>query len=70
MLTRSDVAEHFLHIRVLVPELVHAWVEGDSPVPDVARMVDELVLHLHVRVLEPYGGVACKGGDGKEVRRH
>ena len=42
------------------PELVHAGQEGDGAVPDVAGVVDEAVAHLHLRVLEPGGGVGVR----------
>ena len=49
----GNVPQHLLHVRVLVPELVGAGQNGDGAVPYVARMVDLLVLHLHLGVLEP-----------------
>ncbi|XP_059462376.1 receptor-like protein EIX2 [Corylus avellana] len=49
----SDVAEHLLHVDVLVLELVHSRQVIHRAVPDVAHVVDELVLHLHLGVLEP-----------------
>lgn len=50
-----EVAEHFLHVSVLVPELVDPRQQGGGPVVQVARVVHELVAHFHFRVLEPQG---------------
>ena len=58
LLTSSDVPQHFLHIAVFVPELIDARVEGNGAIPDVAGVVDEFVLHFHVGVFEPDGGIA------------
>lgn len=46
----SDVAEHLLHVYVLVLELVHSRQERHRTVPDIARVVDELVLHLYLGI--------------------
>jgi hypothetical protein len=46
----SDVAEHLLHVYVLVPELVHSLQERHRTVPNIARVVDELVLHLYLDI--------------------
>jgi hypothetical protein len=47
------LAEQFLHIGVLEPELVLARQVVDCAFPDVPGVVDELVLHLHLGVLQP-----------------
>ena len=51
--TAADVAQHLLHVRVLVPELVGARQHGCGAVEQVARVVDLLVAHLHLGILEP-----------------
>ncbi len=50
MSSACDVAEHLLHVYVLVPELVHSRQERHRTVPDIARVVDELVLHLYLGI--------------------
>lgn len=59
---------HLLHVGVLVPELVDPRVQGHGAVPHVARVVDELVLHLHLRVPIFVWGlfVFQEGGGGKK----
>ncbi len=42
------------------PELVHARQQRHGAVPHVARVVDEAVPHLHLRVLEPHAGVGVR----------
>mmetsp|Transcript_40264 Transcript_40264/g.67498 ORF Transcript_40264/g.67498 Transcript_40264/m.67498 type:complete len:204 (-) Transcript_40264:122-733(-) len=56
--TRSrHVAQHLLHVDVLVPQLIHARQQLHGTVPQVARMVHAAVPHLHVHVLQPNGNV-------------
>ncbi len=50
MFGACDVAEHLLHVYVLVPELVHSRQERHPMVPYIARVVDELVLHLYLGI--------------------
>lgn len=52
-----DVAEHFFHVDVFVPELVDTWQECDSSVPEIARVVHEAVSHFHFYVSEPEGDI-------------
>ena len=42
------------------PELVDPRQQRDAPIPDVAGVVDEAVAHLHLRVLQPGGGVGVR----------
>jgi len=42
------------------PELVHARQQRHGAVPHVARVVDEAVPHLHLRILEPHAGVGVR----------
>uniref|UniRef100_A0A8W7P2P9 Uncharacterized protein n=1 Tax=Anopheles coluzzii TaxID=1518534 RepID=A0A8W7P2P9_ANOCL len=53
----GNILQHFFHVRVLVPELVDTRQYRDRPVPQIARMVHLPVLHLHLRVLQPYRNV-------------
>ena len=54
------IAQHFLHVDVFVPKLIHSGQNLHGPVPDVAGMVDEAVPHLHLRILQPHGRI-CVG---------
>ena len=47
------VADEFLHVGVLKPELVLSGEIIHCTLPHVPGVVDELVLHLHLGVLEP-----------------
>mmetsp|Transcript_25576 Transcript_25576/g.73867 ORF Transcript_25576/g.73867 Transcript_25576/m.73867 type:complete len:495 (-) Transcript_25576:105-1589(-) len=47
------VPEQLFHVRILVPELVHPRQQLRDAVEEVPRVVHELVLHLHLQVLEP-----------------
>merc|ERR1719195_792937 len=46
------VAEHLLHVGVLVPELVSSGQDGDGSIPEVPRVVHLLVPHLHLGILQ------------------
>jgi hypothetical protein len=52
------VAQHLLHVRVLVPELVGARQDGDGAVPNITCVVHLPQPHLHLGVLEPHHDVA------------
>ncbi|KAB2604330.1 crooked neck-like protein 1 [Pyrus ussuriensis x Pyrus communis] len=54
----SHIPYNLFHVNVLVPELVNSRQERNSTVPHISRMVNELVLHLHLRILEPQGVVS------------
>lgn len=56
--------QHLLHVRVPVPERVHAGQQRHGPVPDVARVRDKPVAHLHLGVLDPRGHVAVVDLEG------
>mmetsp|Transcript_11504 Transcript_11504/g.34987 ORF Transcript_11504/g.34987 Transcript_11504/m.34987 type:complete len:229 (-) Transcript_11504:273-959(-) len=48
-----DVAQHLLHVDVLVPQLIYPREERARPVPHVPCVVHILVPHFHLGVLEP-----------------
>ena len=58
MIWGSKVLYHFFHVRVFEPEGIDTRVQGDRAVPNISRMVNELVLHLHLRVLQPKSLIA------------
>lgn len=47
------VAQDFLHVGVLEPELIHARHHVDRPFENVPGVVDEFVSHLHLDILHP-----------------
>mmetsp|Transcript_9719 Transcript_9719/g.36471 ORF Transcript_9719/g.36471 Transcript_9719/m.36471 type:complete len:549 (-) Transcript_9719:102-1748(-) len=49
----GGVAKHFLHVGVLVPQLIHSRQERHRAIPHIAREVHEAVLHLHGGVAQP-----------------
>mmetsp|Transcript_24495 Transcript_24495/g.53515 ORF Transcript_24495/g.53515 Transcript_24495/m.53515 type:complete len:540 (+) Transcript_24495:1130-2749(+) len=63
------VAQHLLHVDVLVPQLVHTGQQSHGAVPHIACMVDEAVPHLHLHVLEPHGDIAVVGVQGSLPHR-
>ena len=53
-----NIVEHLLHVGVLVPELVGAGQDGHPSVPQVPGVVNLLVPHLALGVLQPQTDVA------------
>lgn len=49
----GDISDRLFHVDVLVQQQVHSRQDRDGTVPHVARVVDELVVHLELGVLEP-----------------
>ena len=51
----GDISDHLFHVEVLVQQQVHSRKDRDGtvPLPHVARVIDELVVHLELGVLEP-----------------
>lgn len=45
-------------LMLLVPELVGPRQDGDSAIPDVARVVNLAVFHLHLCILQPQSDVS------------
>ncbi len=41
-----------------LPKLSNARQKGDRTIPDVSRVVDVLVAHLHLGVLDPQRGIS------------
>lgn len=39
----GDVRQHFLHVRVFVPELIRAGKNGDRSIPNISRVIDLFV---------------------------
>ena len=48
------VSNHFLHVCVLVPQLIYTGEEGGGSLVHVTRVIDVLLLHLHLRVSEGF----------------
>ena len=48
-----EVAQHLFHVSILIPELIHSRQVLAGSFPHVASMVDELVAHLHLSILQP-----------------
>lgn len=48
-----SLSKHLLHVSVFVPELINSRQVFACPFPHISCMVDELVPHFHLCVLEP-----------------
>ena len=55
---RCHIPQHLLHVAVLVPELLGTGKDKHGPVPHVASVVDLLMFHLQLGVLQPQHDVA------------
>ena len=51
------ISDHFLHVGILVPEMLLQGHQTTSPFPDIPGVVNKFVLHLHVGVLQPQGNM-------------
>ena len=47
------IVQHFLHMDVLVPQLINTWQKSNSSVPHIPGMIDEPCTHLHLGILQP-----------------
>ena len=63
----GHVAQHLLHVGVLVPELVGTGQDGHRTVPDVASMVD---LHTHAGSNTVHGSNLKLGVSSKHSMSH
>ena len=48
-----NVAQHLLHVDILIPQLVHSWHDRHCPIQQIARMVDIPLFHLGLDVPHP-----------------
>jgi len=51
------IPHHLLHQGILVPKLVNTWQVFTGSLPNIPGMVDKLVSHFHVGVLQPESDV-------------
>ena len=68
----SNVLKKLFQINVFVPELIHAWKEGDGTIEKVARMLNIAGLELGFGVSEPEGhtlsvDIECTFKDGSST---